>query len=124
MRSENGTRWKALRPIMNFCAISGPRWMLVVLMAGSAASVNASQPYPARAVPANFSEQAVARKYCVGCHNSKVKTGGFAIDTLEIANAGRDADAWEKVVRKLRTRSMPPARLPRPDESTYSALQS
>ena len=35
-----------------------------------------------------------------------------------------DAATWEKVVRKLRGRMMPPAGLPRPDEATYDALVS
>src|SRR5262249_40886213 len=29
---------------------------------------------------------------------------------------------WEKVIRKLRTREMPPARMPRPDDATYDSL--
>ena len=29
---------------------------------------------------------------------------------------------WEKLVRKLRNREMPPAGMPRPDEATYDAL--
>jgi cytochrome c551/c552 len=67
-------------------------------------------------------EQAALKRYCMGCHNAKVKTGGIALDSLDIANAGQRSDAWEKVVRKLRTRSMPPAGLPRPDEPTYNSL--
>jgi hypothetical protein len=55
-------------------------------------------------------------RYCVGCHNQKVKTAGIALD-----GAG-DSDVWEKVDRKLRTRSMPPAGLPRPDEATYVSV--
>jgi hypothetical protein len=62
------------------------------------------------------------KRYCYGCHNSKLKTGGFTLDGLDIENAGPHSDAWEKVVRKLRTRSMPPAGLPRPGEGTYQAL--
>jgi hypothetical protein len=58
-------------------------------------------------------------QYCVGCHNEKVKTGGLALDPNHIAD--RPAD-WEKAVRKLRARYMPPAGLPRPDERTYEAL--
>ena len=33
-----------------------------------------------------------------------------------------NAQVWEDVVRKLRTRSMPPQGMPRPDEATYVAL--
>lgn len=58
-------------------------------------------------------------QYCAGCHNEKVKAAGLALDPGHIAD--RPAD-WEKAVRKLRARYMPPAGLPRPDERTYDAL--
>jgi len=64
----------------------------------------------------------VVGRYCLGCHNSKLKTGGFALEALNMENAGAQPEVWEKVVRKLRTRSMPPAGLPRPDEATYKQL--
>ncbi|MGH9627483.1 MAG: DUF1592 domain-containing protein, partial [Bryobacteraceae bacterium] len=64
------------------------------------------------------------KQYCAGCHNSKVNTAGLAFDALDIENVNRNAEAWEKVVRKLRTRSMPPAGMPRPDERAYSTLLS
>lgn len=66
----------------------------------------------------------VVKRYCAGCHNQKVKTGGFAIDSLDVANVAKHPVAWEKVVRKLRTRSMPPAGLPRPDDAGYASLQA
>jgi hypothetical protein len=64
---------------------------------------------------------AVFNKYCVTCHNSKLKTGGFVLDTSELEHVGAHAEQWEMVVKKLRTRAMPPAKLPRPDEATYDA---
>ena len=63
-------------------------------------------------------------RYCVGCHNSRAKAGGLALDALDAANVAGDAVAWEKVVRKLRGRMMPPAGVPRPDEATYDAIVS
>ena len=63
---------------------------------------------------------ATIKQYCTGCHNSKVKTGGLALDGVALD----DAPVWEKVVRRLRARQMPPAGLPRPDERTYVGLIS
>src|SRR5262245_32060747 len=63
-------------------------------------------------------------QYCVTCHNAKLKTGGLVIDPAVLANVGMGADVWEKVVRKLRTSSMPPPGLPRPDEATYASVAS
>src|SRR5439155_498659 len=67
---------------------------------------------------------AVINQYCVSCHNQKARTGGLALDTLDIGNAGANSQVWEKVVRKLRVRMMPPPGLPRPDESAYNSVVS
>src|SRR5690348_5465699 len=61
-------------------------------------------------------------QYCSGCHNAKLKTGGFAFDAAEAPS--HNPETWEKIVRKLRARSMPPAGLPRPDEATYVSIQA
>ncbi|HEY7170353.1 MAG TPA: DUF1592 domain-containing protein [Vicinamibacterales bacterium] len=61
-------------------------------------------------------------RYCVNCHNERLKTGGFVLNTAETAAAGQHPDVWEKVVRKLRAGVMPPAGLPRPDAGTYEGL--
>ncbi|MDX1984169.1 MAG: DUF1592 domain-containing protein [Bryobacteraceae bacterium] len=61
----------------------------------------------------------VLKQYCTGCHNTKSRTAGLALDELNPAEVGRHPEAWEKVVRRLRARYMPPAGLPRPDEATY-----
>src|SRR4051794_20672084 len=67
---------------------------------------------------------AMLDKYCTGCHNDKLKSGGLALDTASLDNVGKHAEDWEKVVRKLRPRYMPPAGLPRPDERGYESLIS
>jgi len=67
-------------------------------------------------------ENAVISRYCVGCHNAKTKTSGLELDSLSQTPIARHPEAWEKVVRRLRARYMPPAGLPRPDERTYQAV--
>ncbi len=66
--------------------------------------------------------RATLDRYCTGCHNSTLKTGGLALDDASAGEPAAHPEIWEKVVRRLRVRSMPPAGLPRPDESTYQAL--
>jgi hypothetical protein len=44
------------------------------------------------------------------------------LDKQDIENVPAGAAVWEKVIRKLRTRAMPPAGVPRPDETTYDSL--
>ena len=66
---------------------------------------------------ADSAERTFVNRYCLGCHNEKAKMGGLALETI-------GSESWEKVVRKLRGRTMPPAGLPRPDEPTYAAVIS
>jgi mono/diheme cytochrome c family protein len=67
---------------------------------------------------------AVVTKYCVSCHNQRLKTAGLALDTLDIANPAAGADVWERAVRKMRVGMMPPKSAPRPDAGTQAALVS
>ncbi len=66
--------------------------------------------------------QALLNQYCVTCHNTKLKTGGLALDKLDLSHSGVDAETWEKVSRKLRAGMMPPAGAPRPDRHALDAL--
>src|SRR5262249_42050483 len=86
--------------------------VLSALMAGVCAPAGAQQL------------RATLDRYCTGCHNSKLKTGGLALDSTAVSadNPSANPEIWEKVIRLLPVRSMPPARLPRPDEPTYTAL--
>lgn len=64
----------------------------------------------------------VLQQYCFACHNERAKTGGLALDILEMTRVGENADVWEAVVRKLRTGAMPPVGRPRPDASESQAV--
>ena len=83
-----------------------------------------AQPRPQRSgsPPANIDAGAVLARYCVTCHNERLKTGGLVIDPAQATNPSIDPERWEKVVRKLRAESMPPAGMPRPDGATYAAV--
>ena len=79
-------------------------------------------PAPQRTVgaPATPAGDLVTR-YCVSCHNARVKTAGLSLDGVDATNVASAADTWEKVVVKLRSRSMPPAGIRRPDNAAYDA---
>src|SRR5438128_6610412 len=66
----------------------------------------------------------VIQQYCGACHNERAKLAGLALDTMNVAQVAEHADVWEKVVRKLRGRMMPPPGRPRPDEAGYDSLVS
>jgi len=66
---------------------------------------------------------AVLDEYCAGCHNPTDLDGGFAFADLDATNVAAHADTWEAVVRKLRTRTMPPQIAQRrPDLETYERV--
>jgi len=67
---------------------------------------------------------AVLKQYCITCHNDRLKTAGLALDLLDPARVQESPAAWEKVVRKLRTGTMPPPGSPRPDRADYDVTAS
>jgi cytochrome c551/c552 len=64
----------------------------------------------------------VLQKYCVTCHNARLKTAGLQLDSLDVHRVADDAQQWEKIVTKFRTGEMPPPGRPRPDAETYRAV--
>ncbi len=78
----------------------------------------------AATAPSASAVKPVVDKYCVGCHNQRAKASyaNLALDNLDLGNPGAHADTLEKVVAKLRARTMPPAAASRPDEATYATL--
>jgi Protein of unknown function (DUF1592)/Protein of unknown function (DUF1588)/Protein of unknown function (DUF1585)/Protein of unknown function (DUF1587)/Protein of unknown function (DUF1595) len=67
-------------------------------------------------------QRALLDKYCVVCHNTKLKTANLELDKLDLAHIGDHAEVAEKVVRKLRAGMMPPAGMPRPDRAKVDGL--
>ena len=53
-------------------------------------------------------------EYCMDCHNLEDYSGGLAFDLMDHDAISADAEVWEKVVRKLRGRMMPPPGQERP----------
>jgi hypothetical protein len=84
----------------------------------------AAQRTPADAPRAASDHQATVDRYCVSCHNPRVKAGDLTLDTAPVADVADSGDVWERVVRKLKTRTMPPQGMPRPDDATYDRLAS
>jgi mono/diheme cytochrome c family protein len=78
----------------------------------------AAQPRTNRAVESSAANwRAMLDKYCVTCHNEHSKTGGLALDSIDLARVPDQAEIWEKVVRKLHAGAMPPLGLPRPERA-------
>ncbi len=66
--------------------------------------------------------QALIDDYCLACHNQTAAAAGMdsagklALDALDLADVAADAEAWERVIRRLRAGMMPPAGMRRPDD--------
>ena len=121
MRGLSGTptRVRRWRPRLSIAAS-----LAMLTVASGYAAVADSPQDPSPAVAAPDSPRAVLDRYCVTCHNEKLRTAGLALDTIDAANVSVATGTWEKVVRKLRSRAMPPAGSRRPDEATYDAVAS
>jgi mono/diheme cytochrome c family protein len=46
--------------------------------------------------------------YCAGCHSPAAKAGGLVLEASMLAGVREHRDVWEKSLRKLRGRQMPP----------------
>jgi Protein of unknown function (DUF1592)/Protein of unknown function (DUF1588)/Protein of unknown function (DUF1585)/Protein of unknown function (DUF1587)/Protein of unknown function (DUF1595) len=65
---------------------------------------------------------ALVTKYCVTCHNERLKTANLLLDKADADQIANSADTWERVAVQLRSRAMPPVNMPRPDNATYDAV--
>jgi len=74
---------------------------------------------------APFNQQTVWQTwkiYCDTCHFGPKARGNLNLENLDLANLDEKGGVWEKLLRKLRSREMPPPGMPRPADATYEAL--
>ena len=69
-------------------------------------------------------QRALLDRYCVACHNERRRTGGLALDALDVSRVGEAPEVWERVVLKLRGGMMPPAGRPRPAPAEYEGFRA
>ena len=93
--------------------------VLLVLIASSAPSQTNAQT-PASGGPDQY--RAMLSTYCFTCHNSRVKIGGLALDALDLQAPAENAQIWEKALRKLRGRLMPPPGNPQPPQKDIDSF--
>ncbi len=71
--------------------------------------------------------RAFVDKYCVACHNQRTAfpaDGPVRLDTAGFDDLTGHAETWERVLRKLSVRAMPPQGSPRPTEAEYAGFTS
>src|SRR5215472_17088966 len=81
-------------------------------------------PAPSAAPATAAASQEAVTRYCIGCHNDRLKTSGLSLEKMDPAHAAANPEIWESVARKLQARAMPPQGARRPDEATYRALEA
>jgi cytochrome c551/c552 len=76
------------------------------------------------AAPSAAEASSTLKQYCVSCHNERLKTAGLVLNQMDPAKVQEHPDVWEKVVRKLKTGTMPPPGSPRPERAAYDQTVS
>jgi mono/diheme cytochrome c family protein len=87
------------------------------------AAVPAAQPVAA--VDQTAKHQAFIKQYCISCHNSRTASPAnepVNLETASLTNLLPQAATWERVLRKLSVRAMPPQGMPHPAEADYVAF--
>ena len=107
--------------------------VLLAAESGSAFAEEAKQPSVAGTTSAAAATQTATHddspwglleKRCEKCHNSTDWAGGVAFDTLAQEDIPQDAETWEKAIRKLRGRLMPPPGAVQPDQASIDRFVS
>ena len=77
----------------------------------------------AHPVPSSYEgANAVVGQYCTRCHSERMRRGEFVLEGFDLANAPANAEAVEKMIRKLRAGMMPPSGARRPEEAVLQAV--
>jgi hypothetical protein len=97
----------------------------LVAAVGAVMRVEAQQaPSPPSTLPTTARHLSLIDEYCLSCHDGDHKKAGLALDAVAADEVASHPDVWEKVIRKLRTRQMPPIGKERPDDRTYDSVIS
>jgi mono/diheme cytochrome c family protein len=78
-------------------------------------------PNPESRIPSQ-GQLTTIQQYCVSCHNDRVKTGGVSFQGITPESIGQHADVFEKAVRKMRGRVMPPPGARQPGSEAIDSL--
>src|ERR1700693_607006 len=68
------------------------------------------------------SQWSTIQTYCFGCHNKYVRAGNLFLNQLSAESVPEHPEIFEKAVRKLRGRQMPPPGAPQPSQQEVDAL--
>jgi mono/diheme cytochrome c family protein len=72
--------------------------------------------------PGTPGQLATLQQYCATCHNDRAKVAGVSFQGITPDSIGQHPDVFERAVRKMRGRVMPPPGARQPDAATLDAL--
>src|SRR5882757_5094844 len=100
------------------------RWLIGVSCAVGIVSADSKVfSQPANQVAQHPESQwSTIQTYCFGCHNKFVASGNLFLDQLGAESVPEHPEIFEKVVRKLRGRQMPPPGVLQPSQQEIDAL--
>lgn len=93
-----------------------------LIAAGSAVSTEEPKGLPGGPSVAAAPHVSLVDTYCLACHDEDHEKGGLVLEKILSEDVSEHPDVWEKVVRKLRARQMPPVGKKRPNDGTYDAV--
>ncbi len=109
-----------LRPVHTLSSVA----LLLLVSHSALGGQEAPSSAPGRALNQSARVRSLINTYCIGCHDSRRKVAGLSLDALDPGAVGTNRDVWERVVKKLRVRAMPPVEARRPAPSDYDMVIS
>ncbi|MBZ5635463.1 MAG: DUF1592 domain-containing protein [Acidobacteriia bacterium] len=107
---------RTMRHIKTLIPLIAAIGLVAVFTAPSRSQAQSQAPAPADV------QLATIKQYCSGCHSDRAKTGGVSFEGITAASITKDPDLFEKAVRKLRGRVMPPPGAKQPDGKAVDSL--
>src|SRR5262245_21132907 len=95
----------------------------VGMVLGIAALVPAATIQAQNSAPTTAADhKAVVQQYCVACHSGPTPFARLDLEKFDFDHFDQGGVIWEKLIRNVRMRAMPPAGMPRPPEEQYDAI--
>src|SRR5678816_3721857 len=96
--------------------------LLILITASALSQTRAAQTTQTATAAAPDTHGAMLSAYCYTCHSTRAKSGGLALEGLNLQDPSANADIWEKALRKLRGRLMPPPGNPQPQQKDIDSF--
>jgi mono/diheme cytochrome c family protein len=108
---------------------TSPRPTIVILLAGvvciaslTSGLTASQQTIAVTQTPGTQGQLATLQQYCATCHNDRAKVAGVSFQGITPESIEQHPEVFERAVRKMRGRVMPPPGARQPDAATIDAL--